>query len=114
VLVPGGELLVTFANRNSVNQVLAEKLGHHRFVTNHQHIHEYALAEMSELLDDTGFEICETAGISLYPYWGVPRVDEVVRELTDDDPEVVGIMRELGRRVGAEYAYTGVIVAQRR
>jgi SAM-dependent methyltransferase len=112
VLVPGGELLVTFANTGSVNQVIAEKLGHPRFVTNNQHIREYSLAEVAQLLDDAGFEIGETAGVSLYPYWGVPRLDAIVREITDNDPEVVEMMRELGRRVGAEYAYTGVIVAQ--
>ena len=93
---------------------MAEKLGHSRFVTNHQHIREFHLGEICALLDDSGFDVAETAGISLYPYWGVPRVDDVVRELTDDDPEVVGILRELGRRVGADYAYSGVVVAHRR
>lgn len=113
VLRAGGELLVTYANLDSVNQVLAEKLGYPRFPTNHQHIREFTLAEVSGLVDDAGLEIVETAGVSLYPYWAVPGVDDVVRTITDDDPEFVAMMAELGRRVGAEYAYTGVVLAQR-
>jgi hypothetical protein len=87
--------------------------GHPRFVTNHQHFREFSLEEITGLLHDSGLDVRETAGINLYPYWGVPRLDDVVRPVTDDDPEVVEMMRELGRRVGAEYAYTGVVIAQR-
>jgi 2-polyprenyl-3-methyl-5-hydroxy-6-metoxy-1,4-benzoquinol methylase len=113
MLVPGGWLLLSFSNTGSVNQVIAEKLGHPRFVTNHQHFREFSLEEITGLLHDSGLDVRETAGINLYPYWGVPRLDDVVRPVTDDDPEVVEMMRELGRRVGAEYAYTGVVIAQR-
>ena len=113
VLAPGGELLVTFANRNSVHLVLTEKLGYPEFATNHQHIREFTLGEIRELLDDAGLEIIGTSGITLYPYWGVPGVDQAVRRITDDDPEFVELMRELGRRVGAEHAYTGVVSARK-
>lgn len=113
VLRPRGELLLTFANLNSVNQILAEKLGYPRFPTNHQHFREFTLAEVRGLLDDAGLQIVETAGVMLYPYWGVPGVDDIVRTIIDDDPEFVAMMAELGRRVGAEYAYTGVVVARR-
>lgn len=114
VLAPSGRLLVTFANRNSVNQVLTRCLGYPEFVTNFQHIREFTFAEISELLECAGFEIEETAGITLYPYWAVPGVDEIVRHVIDDDPEFVELMSELGRRVGAEHAYTGVVEARRR
>ena len=113
VLRPDGELLVTFANCNSVNQVLTEKLGYPRFPSNHQHFREFSLAEICELLDEAGLEITETAGVTLYPYWAVPGVDEIVRTITDEDPEFVAMMAELGRRAGAEYAYTGVVFARR-
>jgi SAM-dependent methyltransferase len=113
VLAPGGEFLVTFANRDSVNQVLTEKLGYPRFVTNHQHIREFTLDEIREMLDDADLEVLRTAGISLYPYWGVPGLDQKVRKITDDDAEFVGLMSELGRLVGAEHAYTGVVLAQK-
>jgi len=113
VLVPGGWLLVSFANVDSLHLVMAEKLGYGRFITNHQHIREFSLAEVAALLTGVGLTIRETAGVTLYPYWGVPRIDEVVRDITDDDPEVVEILSELGRRAGAQFAYTGVITAQR-
>jgi len=113
VLRPDGVLLVTFANCNSVNQVLTEKLGYPRFPTNYQHFREFTLTEIRELLDGAGLEIFETAGVTLYPYWAVPGVDEIVRKIADDDPEFVAMMAELGRRAGAEYAYTGVVFARR-
>ncbi|MBA2326747.1 MAG: methyltransferase domain-containing protein [Actinobacteria bacterium] len=113
VLTGGGELLVSFANRDSVNQVITRKLGYPEFVTNHQHIREFTFDEIRDLLTSAGFGIVETAGVSLYPYWGVPGIDGVVRHLTDDDPEVVALMRELGARVGADYAYTGVVLARK-
>lgn len=114
VLVSGGRLMVTFANRKSVHEVLARKLGHPPFETNQQHIREFSFAEVRGVLKDMEFEIERTEGISLYPYWGVPGVDEVVRTVIDDDPEFVDLMHELGRLVGAEHAYTGVVFARRR
>jgi SAM-dependent methyltransferase len=114
VLRPGGELLLTFANRDSLHLVLTRKLGYPEFMTNHQHIREFTLGEVVALLDDAGFDLVSTAGVSLLPYWGVPGIDEVVRPITDDDPEVVELLRELGRRVGAEHAYAGVVLARRR
>jgi hypothetical protein len=57
--------------------------------------------------------VTETAGVSLLPYWGIPGIDEVVRDVTDNDPEVVEMMRVLGARAG-EYAYTGVVLARKR
>ncbi|MSO79140.1 MAG: class I SAM-dependent methyltransferase [Acidimicrobiia bacterium] len=113
VLRPGGDLLVSFANLNSLNQVLTEKLGYPRFPTNSQHFREFTVAEVRGLLDDAGLEVRDTAGVTFFPYWGVPGVDEAVRAITDDDPEFVEMMSEIGRRVGAEYAYTGVVFAQR-
>jgi 2-polyprenyl-3-methyl-5-hydroxy-6-metoxy-1,4-benzoquinol methylase len=114
VLRGGGELLVTYANRNSVNQVMTRKLGYSEFVTNHHHFREFATAEIDDLLRGAGLETVETAGVSFYPYWGIPGVDEVVRELIDDDPEVVDMLRAIGARVGREFAYTGVVVAKKR
>ena len=114
VLRDDGRILVSSANRDSVNQVLTRKLGHPEFVTNHQHIREFTLVEIRAALAEVGFDVTATAGVSLLPYWGVPGVDELVRRVTDDDPEFVAMMRLLGERAGAEHAYTGVVVATRR
>jgi SAM-dependent methyltransferase len=113
VLRAGGELLLTYANRNSVNQVMMRKLGYPEFVTNHQHIEEFSPSDIECMLDAAGLEVTETAGVSLLPYWGIPGIDEVVRDVTDNDPEVVEMMRVLGARAG-EYAYTGVVLARKR
>jgi len=114
VLRPGGRLVTTAANRNSVNQVLTRRLGYPEFVTNYQHIAEFGLDDLTEMLTGVGFEVERTEGILLFPYWGIPGVDQAVRHLTDDDPEVVELMRKLGRLVGAEHAYTSVVSAIRR
>jgi SAM-dependent methyltransferase len=111
VLRPGGELLLTFSNRDSLNQVINRKLGYPEFPTNHQHIREFTLAEVTAMLHATGFEIESTAGIELRPYWGVPGIDGLVRDVIDDDEEVVETLRVLGRRIGAEHAYVGVVRA---
>jgi SAM-dependent methyltransferase len=110
----GGELLVTFSNTNSLNQLLSRALGYPSFVTNHQHIREFAPDEVFAMLDRCGFEVIETAGIELRPYWGVPGLDHLVRETLDEDPELVAALAELGRRAGIEYAYVGVVQARKR
>jgi SAM-dependent methyltransferase len=113
ILRPGGAFLVTFSNRNSLNQMLTRALGHPQFVTNHQHIREFTLAEIEGMLADAGLVVESTAGIELRPYWGVPSVDALVRDVVDDDEEFVEAMRVLGMRAGAEYAYVGVVRASK-
>jgi 2-polyprenyl-3-methyl-5-hydroxy-6-metoxy-1,4-benzoquinol methylase len=110
----GGEVLVSFSNTNSLNQVLARALGYPVFVTNHQHLHEFTPEDVYALLDGCGLDVVDTAGIELRPYWGVPGLDDVVRETLDEDPELVGMLAELGRRAGIDYAYVGVVKARKR
>jgi SAM-dependent methyltransferase len=114
VLRTGGEALMTFANRDSVNQVVARALGHAEFETNHQHIREFSYPEILAMLDAAGLEVTETDGIELRPYWGVPGIDDATREVLDEDPCFVELMIELGRRVGVEHAYVGVLYATKR
>ena len=114
VLEPGGEALLTFSNRNSLNYLLNRALGHPEFGTNHQHLAEFTFAEVERMLDAAGLEVVETGGVELRPFLGVPGVDEHVRTVTDDDPAVVEALRELGRRAGVEYAYVGVVLARAR
>jgi len=114
VLAAGGELLLTFANRDSLNQVVARALGHPEFETNHQHMREFSFPEIAEMLDAAGFVVLDTDGIELRPYWGVPGIDEVTRDLVDDDAGFVELMIELGKRVGVDHAYVGVVLATKR
>lgn len=112
VLKPGGDLLVTTANTNSLHLIIIRKLGYPPFKTSFQHVREFSYDEVRTLLQDNGFTIKKSGGMFLYPYWGIPGVDQVVRPVTDSDPEMVELTRELGRRVGAEYAYSMVVLAQ--
>jgi SAM-dependent methyltransferase len=113
VLEPNGELLLTFANRNSLNYVLNRALGHPEYSTNYQHLGEYTIDEVAGMLRRAGLEIIETGGIELRPYIGIPGVDEATRRAVDDDPAVVELLHELGHRVGVEYAYLGVVLARK-
>jgi SAM-dependent methyltransferase len=113
VLKEDGLVIATVANRDSINQILTTKLGYPEFVTNYQHVKEFSYQELLDLLGRHGFRLDRTAGIFLYPYWGVPGVDEIVREITDEDPQFVELMRVLGERAGAEYAYCSVILAHK-
>ena len=114
VLLVGGEVLVTFANRDSVNQVVTRALGHPEFETNHQHMFEFSYPDIVGMLDAAGLDVTDTDGIELRPYWGVPGIDEVTRDILDEDEAFVELMVELGKRVGVEYAYVGVLYATKR
>lgn len=114
VLRPGGELYVTYANSNSLNQIVMGALGYPPFVTNHQHLHEFDADEIDGLLAGAGFEVVATAGVDFRPYWGVPGIDEAVRKVTDGDPVVAEAMGEIGRLVGHRYAYTGIVTARKQ
>ena len=46
-------------------------------------------------------------------YWGIPGIDGLVRHITDDDPEIVEILCEMGRKVGPRYAYAFVLLARK-
>jgi ubiquinone/menaquinone biosynthesis C-methylase UbiE len=113
VLKPGGRFLVTTANTDSLHLVMTRKLGYEPFKTSFQHIKEFSFAEACELLEQHGLKVIRTAGIFLYPYWGIPGVDQVMRVINDSDPEVVELLRQLGRKVGPEHAYAFVILAQK-
>lgn len=113
VLKPGGRLFLTVASRDSVHEFMSRKLGFGEFMTNQHHIREFGYAETCEMLEALGFSVVDSAGMLLYPYWGIPGVDDVVRHLTDDDVETVQLFRELGRRVGAEHAYSFVLLLEK-
>ncbi|HWT09233.1 MAG TPA: class I SAM-dependent methyltransferase [Roseomonas sp.] len=111
LLRPGGSAMITVANRDGLNQRISRKLGSGEFVTNYQHLHEFTWRETQSMLAAVGLRPARADGIFLYPYWGVPGVDEAVRHLTDDDPEIVAAMLDLGRRAGPEYAYAFAVLA---
>jgi SAM-dependent methyltransferase len=113
VLKPGGVFLVTTANTDSLHLIMTRKLGYPPFKTSFQHIKEFSFGEARNLIEQHGLKVVRSGGIFLYPYWGIPGVDQVMRSINDSDPEVVELMRQLGRRVGPENAYAFVLLAQK-
>jgi ubiquinone/menaquinone biosynthesis C-methylase UbiE len=113
VLKPGGQFLVSTANTDSLHLIMTRKLGYPPFKSTSQHVSEFSFAQTRDLLQAAGFRVVRCGGIFLYPYWGVPGLDPITRPIVDNDPEFVELMRELGRRVGAEYSYLSVLLAQK-
>lgn len=114
VVRPGGCIMLSSANRDSLHLRLMRALGFPEFKTSFQHVREYTLREVSEMLARFAMEVEETRGVFLYPYWGVPVIDDCVRQATDHDAELIETLRTLGRLAGAEFAYTFVLRARKR
>ncbi len=113
VLKPGGRFFITVANTDSLHLRMTRKMGYPMFKTNYQHIREFAYGETCGLLEKNGLRVGRSEGLFLYPYWGIPGVDQFLRNVNDDDPEIVDLMMELGRKVGPEHAYAFVILAEK-
>jgi len=110
VLKPNGQFIVTSPNRDSLHLRVNRMLGHSDFKCSFDHIQEFTFQEAAEMLKEEGFEIKKTAGAFLMPYWGIAGIDSYVRNLTDNDPKMVEVLRDLGERVGADYAFCFVIL----
>jgi ubiquinone/menaquinone biosynthesis C-methylase UbiE len=110
VLKAGGLFVVTSPNRDSLHLRVNRMLGYPDFKCSFDHIREFTFSEAREMLIENGFIIKDTGGVFLQPYWGIKGIDEHVRHLTDNDPQMVEMLRDLGERVGAEYAFCFVIL----
>lgn len=110
VLKSGGIFVVTSPNRDSLHLRVNRMLGYEDFKCSFDHIKEFTFQEAAEMLTEVGFKIQDTKGAFLMPYWGIRNVDSPVRHLTDNDPIMVEMLRELGDRVGAEYAFCFIII----
>lgn len=106
VLKPNGIFIFNSANSDSLHLRMNRKLGYPPFKVTWEHIKEFTVGELVEILNQVGFAVKDTSGVFLKPYWGIPNIDQHIRHLTDNDPETIEIFRELGERAGAEYAFT--------
>ncbi len=113
VLRPGGVFIMTAANADSLHQRVNFKLGYPYFKTNNQHIHEYPWPRVRAIVEAAGLEIECAEGIFLFPYWGIPGVDHHVRDVMDNDAELVEAMRVLGERAGPDFAYCVILRARK-
>ena len=105
VLKSGGCLVLNAANRDSLHLRITRALGYAEFKTNYQHIQEFNLEELKNFLTTTGYIVQEIRGHLLAPYWGVPGIDGVIRQLVDNNLEVINLVHELGHQVPPEYTY---------
>jgi len=113
VLKPGGYILITSPNLTSLHLRVNRMLGYKDFKCSFDHIKEFTFEKAEKLLSETGFKVTNTAGVFLQPYWGIPGIDEHVRHLTDNEPEMVDILKELGSLCGAKYAFCYIIRAEK-
>jgi ubiquinone/menaquinone biosynthesis C-methylase UbiE len=113
VLKLGGNIVVTSPNRDSLHLRVNRMLGYKDFTCCFDHIRELTYEEARQLLLEIGFKIIASSGLFLKPYWGIPSIDAHVRHLTDNDPQMVDMLKELGRRCGPEYAFGYLIKAQK-
>lgn len=111
VLAPGGRLVLSTQNRDSLHLVMTRKLGYPEFLTSYQHMREFGYRELCDLVAAKGLAVEQAEGIGLYPYWGIPGIDRTVRHLIDDDPEVVDLLFGLGDKAGPEHSYSVIVKA---
>jgi ubiquinone/menaquinone biosynthesis C-methylase UbiE len=113
VLKPGGKLVLTTPNRDSLHLRINRAAGHNDFLCSWDHVKEFTYSEMAGMIGNAGFRIVETCGSFLMPYWGIPGVDGV-RRLTDNDTGVIQLLRDLGDKCGTEYAFCMIIKALKK
>ena len=114
VLKPGGLFVLTSPNRGSLHLQVNKILGYKDFKCSYDHIKEYTYEETVKILEDAGFTIKSSKGIFLMPYWGIPHVDHSIRSYTDNNPEMVELLRELGEIVGPKYSFCYAIAAEKK
>lgn len=115
VLKPGGVMVLTSPNRDSLHLRVNRMLGHGDFMCSIDHIKEFSFREMMAMIKQAGLYAIDngwdTAGIFLMPYWGIPGMSSDIRQLSDNGLAMVELMRQLGQIVGPEYAFCYVIRA---
>ena len=111
VLKPGGCLVLTTPNRDSLHLRMNRLLGGVDFKCSYDHTHELTFNECVGLLEDAGFVVEQAMGSFLMPYWGVNGVDHRVRPLTDNNADCIAMFKALGDTVNPEYAFCMVLKA---
>ena len=112
VLKKKGQFILSSPNKDSLHLRINRALGYQDFRCSFDHIREYTYEEMCNLLEMTRFKIAETKGCFLMPYWGIQSIEnQKLRKLTDNNQDIVEMLRLLGDRVGAEFGFCYIIEA---
>ena len=105
-LAPGGELLLTTPNRDSLHCRMSRKLGREAPTVSYDHIHEFGFEELKARVERHGVVHREALGAHLSPYWTLEKtIGPTIRRLTDNDEEVLAWLNEIGRSMPPAYAY---------
>lgn len=106
-MAPGGGLVLTTPNRDSLHCRISRKLGIGEApICSIDHVHEFRYQELIDRVTGAGFEHQRSAGVGLLPYWSMERVvGEEVRRLTDHDEEVNQWFNDIASFAPAEYAF---------
>lgn len=94
LLEPGGTMVLTTPNRNSLHVLVSRKLGREPPVVSPDHTHEFGWDELDDKVLKHGFTLVDFAGAGFAPYWTIEG-DPALRHLTDHDIEINTIMTEL-------------------
>lgn len=106
VLAPGGLLLVTAPNRDSLPLRALRRLA--LPVPGRA----FAVGELTGMLRAAGLTVIRSDGLFLSPGWALPGAGGALGPL-EEDPEFVEAARLLGRRVGPDYALAFALLARK-
>jgi len=106
-MVPGGTLVLTTPNRDSLHCRISRKLGlGEPPKCSDDHVHEFGFNELIATVERSGFRHADCLGVVLLPYWAMERVlGHEIRRLTDTDQEVCEWFAEIGSLAPAEYCF---------
>jgi SAM-dependent methyltransferase len=107
VLAPGGRLMLSAVNRDSLALRAQRRLGLPDPEAGH------GLAELTGMLRAAGLSAVRSDGCFLSPGWALPGAAPGLAAL-EEDPEFIEAARLLGRRAGPEHALGFVLLARRR
>lgn len=96
-LAPGGRLVLTTPNDDSLHKRVARKLGLAPPFCSSDHTHEFGFAELRRILTTAGFAVEDSRGVAMMPWWAMEsEFGHRIRALTDNDEELLGWLRDLG------------------
>lgn len=113
-LCPGGMLVLSAANRDSLHLRTNRLFGRDDLPDADDDLCAYGYSEMQAMVRDAGFIEERAIGVTLMPYHGVEGLfPEPVRQAENDNADFNAMLQILGRRAGPDYAYGYVMKCRR-